>query len=182
MFRTACSLKLKSPASSGKTIAIRDRIQKYLRGVSHEFNRERRLISKKLKAKLRALADDTPGERFQNHYYKVHASGGNVILRKFVFLAGGLVVLAAGIFFLPAPGPGMVIVAIGAAMIAQESLVVAKWLDAIEVKGRKLLPVIKKKWKQIPGPAKVSAIIALLLCAAGLVYGSYTLIAQWRAG
>jgi hypothetical protein len=141
-------------------------------------------IPKKLKAKLKKkldeLGQETPGERFQDRYHAAHARGGNPILRKFLFFGGGLLVIAIGIVMLPAPGPGMVVIAIGASMMARESLAMAKGLDRLEVWGRKAIKDVKHGWKQSSQTTKVSAIVALAACAAGLIYGSVSLFTSWR--
>jgi hypothetical protein len=59
-----------------------------------------------------------------------------------------LLILAAGIFFLPAPGPGTVIVVIGGALVAQESFWAAWALDWAELRLRALYQRGIRAWKR----------------------------------
>nr|WP_241696186.1 PGPGW domain-containing protein [Solimonas terrae] len=54
-------------------------------------------------------------------------------------LAAGVAVLAAGLILVPAPGPGLLVVAVGAALLAGESASVATWLDHGELRVRRWL-------------------------------------------
>ena len=51
----------------------------------------------------------------------------------------GVLILLAGIVLLPLPGPGMLVVAAGALLMAEGSRAVAGLLDAIEVRVRSLI-------------------------------------------
>lgn len=92
----------------------------------------------RLKGSWARLRGDPPGERFQRRYERRH-EGGTTPLRRWGSVGLGVVVVAAGIFFLPAPGPGTVILAVGAGLIAQESRRAARALDWTEVRIRRLL-------------------------------------------
>lgn len=92
----------------------------------------------RLKRSWARLRDDPPGERFQRRYERRHEEG-TTPLRRWGSIGLGMAVVAAGIFFLPAPGPGMIIVALGAGLIAQESRRAARGLDWIELRLRRLL-------------------------------------------
>lgn len=83
----------------------------------------------------RELKRGEPGRRFQNRYERRGRSGGG--LRKWLLIAGGLLLVLAGIVFLPLPGPGMLIIAAGALLMAEESLSAARALDWLERKARR---------------------------------------------
>jgi hypothetical protein len=136
---------------------------------------------KKLRERFRALAEEPAGSRFSNHYHKVHSRGGRGLPHKVLLIAGGIVVIAIGLVMLPAPGPGIIVIGIGGAMIAQESLAVAKLLDSIEVKGRALFRRLKSAWKKSSPLTRLSAIAMFALCFAALLYGSFTLLNDWRS-
>jgi hypothetical protein len=90
-----------------------------------------------LKRKARTFRDDPPGKRFQERYRRHRASRTRTVFKVLMFL-GGLALLVIGLFFMLVPGPGIPIAAAGAALIANESLLVARALDAIELKLRKM--------------------------------------------
>ncbi|HEY2396570.1 MAG TPA: PGPGW domain-containing protein [Rudaea sp.] len=54
-------------------------------------------------------------------------------MRTLLVVGGGLILLALGMILLVLPGPGLLIAAIGAALIAGESLTVARILDRIDL-------------------------------------------------
>ncbi len=82
-----------------------------------------------------------PGKRFQDYYERRHDEGN-------AFFGGcrlvlGLVLLLVGLVMLPAPGPGMVVVALAAVMVARESRLAARLFDTIELRLRDLLRRIR---------------------------------------
>jgi hypothetical protein len=81
------------------------------------------------------LAQSPPGQRFQDRYRRKSRTERGRLARCAVILAGiGLTLV--GIFFLAVPGPGIPILAIGLALIAQESAVTARLLDRAELRLR----------------------------------------------
>jgi hypothetical protein len=46
--------------------------------------------------------------------------------------------MLSGFILLFVPGPGLLLIAVGAALLARESLAVARALDWLEVRGRRL--------------------------------------------
>ena len=57
---------------------------------------------------------------------------------------GGMAVLLAGAVMLVAPGPGILVFALGAALVAEESLWMAKLLDRMEVRIRRAISALRK--------------------------------------
>ncbi len=89
-----------------------------------------------LKKNWRELADSPPGKRFRSRYERsATRSGGK---RTLTLIAASLLI-AAGVVLLVIPGPGSVLIVLGAALLAEASLSVARWLDWAELRIRKLL-------------------------------------------
>ena len=84
-----------------------------------------------------------PGRRFQERYRRKSASDRGRLARGAVIL-GGIGLALAGIFFLAVPGPGIPILAIGLALIAQESAGTARLLDRAEVR-------LRRWWRRFRG-------------------------------
>ena len=83
----------------------------------------------------------TPGRRFQQRYRRRAQSERGRIARCAAVLAGiGLTLV--GIFFLAVPGPGIPILALGLALVAQESAVTARFLDRTEIR-------LRRWWKRL---------------------------------
>ncbi|HZO03904.1 MAG TPA: PGPGW domain-containing protein [Burkholderiales bacterium] len=84
-----------------------------------------------------------PGRRFQERYRRKSASERGKMTRCAVVLAG-IALTLVGLFFLAVPGPGIPILAIGLALIAQESVVLARFLDRTELR-------LRRWWKRLRG-------------------------------
>ena len=77
------------------------------------------------------LAQSPPGQRFQDRHRRKSRTERGRLARY-----AGIVLTLVGIFFLAVPGPGIPILAIGLALIAQESAVTARLLDRAELRLR----------------------------------------------
>ena len=94
-----------------------------------------------LKQQWQEFRQGEPGKRFQDYYESRHDQGS-------AFFSGcrlvlGLVLLLVGLVMMPAPGPGMIVVALAAVMMARESRLAARLFDAIELRLRGLLRRIR---------------------------------------
>jgi hypothetical protein len=95
-----------------------------------------------LRTALKQFKDGKPGERFQKSYFERCRAGHNRLHKALVF-GGGVLILAGGVIMLPAPGPGTIVVVLGAAIMAGESRITARALDRLELKLRGLYFRIK---------------------------------------
>lgn len=102
----------------------------------------------RLRKQWRDLRKGKPGRRFQNRYYGRKEQRSNPFT-KLLYLVIGTLLTLAGIVLLPAPGPGFLVILVGAAMLAQESLLVARVCDWAEVKARSLLGRAQRAWKHL---------------------------------
>jgi uncharacterized protein (TIGR02611 family) len=112
-----------------------------------------------------------PGHRFQarhEHRRRQHASP----LWKPLYLTLGTALFLLGLVLLVFPGPGFLVIFIGGAMIAEESLWVARSFDALEVKLRKLGGRGRAAWK------RASAVVKTAIVAAG---AGFAAVAGWCA-
>jgi uncharacterized protein (TIGR02611 family) len=101
-----------------------------------------------LKRNWKSLKRGQPGSRFQDQYErqrKAQSSRAGRVLR----ILGGAVLLLLGLFFLPAPGPGFIIVALGGTLLARELKVAAIVLDWLELRGRSVLTWAKRTWQRL---------------------------------
>lgn len=81
------------------------------------------------------ITHSQPGRRFQERYERNHADKGSLWKRCPLVIAG-IALTLIGVFFLAVPGPGIPILVVGLALIAQESATLARWLDRAEVRLR----------------------------------------------
>jgi hypothetical protein len=87
------------------------------------------------------LAQSQPGRRFEERYWRKR-NAAHRGLKRVVWIAGGVLVLVLGLSFSVLPGPGILFLLAGFAMLAQESLAMARALDRLELAGRRLLQQI----------------------------------------
>jgi uncharacterized protein (TIGR02611 family) len=123
----------------------------------------------KAKKSWQQLKRGKPGKRFQERHKRKHEAGSHPF-RKVATLVIGGVIFAAGIFFLPAPGPGTIILAIGAGILSQESLWMAKALDWAEVRARKVASWALGIWKRASPLQKAGIVAVKVLVGAGVAY------------
>jgi hypothetical protein len=80
------------------------------------------------------ITQSTPGRRFQEFHRKKQ---GDAAWKRCAYFAAGIVLTAAGLFFMVVPGPGIPILVVGLALLAQQSATLARLLDRTEVKLRR---------------------------------------------
>jgi len=88
-----------------------------------------------------------PGTRFQAQR-REGRRGQRSPLRRGLSAVLAVAVTLIGLVMMPAPGPGMVVVAFGLVMLARESMMVARMLDAAELRVRPPVLRLMAWWKQ----------------------------------
>jgi hypothetical protein len=90
-----------------------------------------------LKQQWCELRNAPPGRRFQERYERNRqARAHQSKARRFLQVVIGLWLIKAGIILCFLPGPGIPLLVVGAAVLAERSLRVARALDWIELKAR----------------------------------------------
>jgi hypothetical protein len=96
-------------------------------------------VLERLRSGWRELREAPAGQRFQQRFQRPRdARRGR--LRRAGTIAGGSLIVLLGVIALPLPGPGLLVIAVGALLIAEESRTAARALDALELKLRRLFP------------------------------------------
>ena len=90
----------------------------------------------RLKKGWRELKQGEPGRRFRDRYERRRRERRHGGARKWSLIVAGVLLMIAGIVLLPLPGPGMVVIALGALLMAEESRLMAGGLDALECRAR----------------------------------------------
>jgi hypothetical protein len=91
-----------------------------------------------LKRRWRRLRAGQPGARFQRQYRENRESRKSG-LHRWGAVAAGAGLILVGIILLFIPGPGLLFIATGGAVLATESLAVARVLDWLEIRGRRVI-------------------------------------------
>ena len=120
------------------------------------------------KRSWRLLKRSQPGLRFQEQYEAQQRSRRPAWARP-VWIAAGTAIMAIGVVALPAPGPGILVIALGAAMFARESRTAARVLDWIELRLHAAWTWARRLWERARWPAR--AIIVLFGMALALAFG-----------
>jgi uncharacterized membrane protein HdeD (DUF308 family) len=87
------------------------------------------------------IVHSAPGRRFQERYERKQREKGSA-WKRCAFVCAGVLLALVGVFFLAFPGPGIPILAVGLALIAQESAGMARWLDRAELR-------LRAGWKRL---------------------------------
>ena len=90
-----------------------------------------------LRKEWRQFKSAKPGTRFVRQYESNQQERSSKWIRAGI-IALGVVVILVGAVALPAPGPGILIIAAGVALLARESRWIAERMDSVELKLRRL--------------------------------------------
>src|SRR4051812_13329096 len=85
-----------------------------------------------LKRRMRRFMTVPSGERFRAFYHRHHRRPH--LARTIMTIGAGLALIAVGLILLVLPGPGLLVGAFGAALLAGESLTVARAMDWVDVR------------------------------------------------
>jgi len=127
-----------------------------------------------LKNRWHELAEEPAGRRFQNRFRRKQKEGHGSL--RIVGMIVGILFIAGGIVLLVIPGPGTVLLIIGAAFLAETSEVSARVLDRLELKLRTFGEWALDRWRRtgmIARSALVISTVAVAGTAAWLAYSYF---------
>jgi hypothetical protein len=104
---------------------------------------------KRLKESWADLKRGTPGSRFEDQYDEQRKDKKKGAIGRVLRIIGGLVLIPVGVFFLAVPGPGLLVIAVGAVLIAREFKFAARFLDTVEVQTRRALKWVQGRWRRL---------------------------------
>jgi hypothetical protein len=118
----------------------------------------------------RMLSRARPGKRFQRRYeISRRTRNQTTIAGRFVRLALAVVFLAIGVVLVFIPGPAILFFVLAGSLLATESRILAKMLDALEVAARRIVRIARRVWRglSVAGRMVVAALIGLGAISAG---------------
>lgn len=129
----------------------------------------------KLAAEWREFRQSKPGRRFRDRYDRNSASTrAQSRWRRALIALLGIVLVAVGLFLLPLPGPGALVILLGLTLLSSASARVTDLLDAAELRLRALAARTIAWWRRATAPIRMAVVGALgAVGAAGgyLLYG-----------
>ena len=125
-----------------------------------------------IKQQWQQLRKAPPGERFQKRYRRSHARVGKPLWR-ITQIVIGVILVIGGIIFCFIPGPGLPLIFIGAGLLANHSLAIARAMDWLELRIRKILRWARGWWQHASIFARYAVVIVGALLAGGSGYGAY---------
>ena len=128
-----------------------------------------------IKASWQRFKADSPGTRFQQQFKRRHEVA-RTPLQKALVVGSGVLFTGVGIVLFFVPGPGALFVLLGAVLIAQWSLRVARALDRTEIRTRKLLAQSSGIWRQFSAVVKIFLIGLAVIAAAAVGFGAFTIL------
>ena len=116
-----------------------------------------------------------PGNRFEDAY-KRRQQASHSAWRKAAFVIVGVALMIAGIVLMPAPGPGSIVLILGAGLVAQESLYMARALDWSELRLRALASWALQFWRTASIVTRILLVLGGAAVAAAAAFATYKLM------
>ena len=115
----------------------------------------------------------SPGERFERMHRHRKAGGAAV---RIGIIAVGILLIVGGVILLAIPGPGILVIAFGGALLAEQFLFVARAFDRLELLLRKLQRRALTFWKKASTAVRAAVVGSAGLVAAGAAYVAYLVL------
>jgi hypothetical protein len=123
-----------------------------------------------LKTAWKALESAPAGRRFEKFHGVRKKSGG---ASRLLLTVIGALLLVGGAVLLFIPGPGLLLIAFGGALIAQQSLGPARALDRLELILRRVVGKAARGWKAASISVRVGVVGLVGLAGIGAVGATY---------
>jgi hypothetical protein len=133
----------------------------------------------RLKKSWHGLVRGRPGHRFQQRHERAKAARGTSRFgwaRRIASIVLGLAAVAVGIVEIVFPGPAVAFFFVGGALLANESMLVARLMDWAEVKGRIVFAWGRDLWRHASAALRGLIVASATTAGAAGVYFGYWLI------
>lgn len=131
-------------------------------------------LNERLQERWEEFKEGEPGSRFEERYRRRREEGGARFgPMRLLYIAGGVLVMLAGLVMMVAPGPGIAAFVLGLSFLGSEFLVIARLMDWGEVRLRHGFEWSLSTWNGAPLPARIGLALLMLALAVALAYGFY---------
>ena len=133
----------------------------------------------RLKQRWQEFRRGRPGHRFQDRFERNRqAHPGQSGLTRFLKPLAAIVMLLAGVVFCLIPGPGLPLLLLGAALLADVSLRVARAMDWLEVRVRNGVSRTRRWWRHTSKTLKSMVIVLAVFLGSGAAYGGFRVLTE----
>lgn len=123
------------------------------------------------KHEWRHFKNDRPGHRFRNHHRRMKQQPRRYSVAAVI---AGLILIAGGVVLLFVPGPGLIVIAFGVALLASQSRRLAHKMDHAEPALRRGGKRMAERWAAMSKGGKVGVI------ASGAAVVAIASAAMWK--
>ncbi|MBL8979795.1 MAG: hypothetical protein JNM53_15365 [Gemmatimonadetes bacterium] len=131
-----------------------------------------------LRDRWHEFAAAEPGTRFELEYQRKRGLD-QPAWKRVLGVLGGVALIVVGIVELAIPGPGVLVIGIGAALLGRESRGIARWLDRGEISVRRLAVRVARWWHGLGGWGRAALVVVMLAGAAGIGVVAVRLLLDW---
>jgi hypothetical protein len=104
-------------------------------------------LQHRLKGEWQKFLQSPPGRRFIDRYLRRRQKKSSAYGR-FISIALGIVMLTAGLIMLVVPGPGIVSTLLGLGVLAEQSQLMARAMDWLDLRSRRVAKWLRGFWQQ----------------------------------
>jgi len=104
-------------------------------------------LSQLIRHEWNDLRGDEPGQRFRNHHRRLQQPDYKRL--RILALLVGPILAAGGLVMLFIPGPGLLFIVFGLALLGGLSRTLAGWLDHGEPPARRVFSRLRERWKKL---------------------------------
>ena len=122
----------------------------------------------------RELRGGRPGHRFTDRYQRAQESRHRKgTVARIILIVAAILCFAVGLVLTVMPGPAFVFFILAGGILATESRVVARFMDACEVVIRKIARWAEQRWQRLPWPARIALVIIVASGAFAVMFLGY---------
>lgn len=132
-------------------------------------------IGNQIREEWHCLKEDPPGKRFSNHRERMSRHSPVIAVGLALI---GITFVAAGVVMLVMPGPGLLAIVAGFALLCGLSRKLAGLMDRAEPPIRRWGHAAHEAWKRQSTPVKAVLVAALVAIGAALAYTGYALFVR----
>jgi hypothetical protein len=131
----------------------------------------------RLRQKWREFRSRPPGRRFQEGFARRQRTRKSApAYKRWLRVGLAICLLLIGVVLTFIPGPAILFFVLGAGILSEQWLGLARALDWLEMKGRKAYQGVKRWWKRASGPVRGGIVGACCASLAAVGYLAYYLL------